>query len=322
VKLFISPERATEAAKALKRNLDDWGFVRPHNWHLDTVAEMVGHSSWREHETARKTGGVIAPSDDTIEFESLAARQASQTNALATRLENAGCSLFADKNHLKSVAAAIAKHVAVTGKGSSGLAFQTVTVELNEDGIDLPVGPETHAEDAFFRMIYPEPEQFRDRARHAGLRCPAPDAIEKRMGRLRPESSVEQFLAAYEMANRVAKDSFDARAMMVVLGADAGQWEAALTVAFDGIEDGIAAWAPEARERRRRHDRVRWWEEPATRPYLRFLYWCAFVLADDPDEERCNYGLRLAHVVGFLTPDDPLKVRHLIESRFGVPVLD
>ena len=298
-------DRARQAAKSLKLNLDDWGVKRSLTWNQDTVAQMLGHTGWAGLIASIETG--ISPStlDEEADHAEVTRRREFQVKILLDRLGPDTVKTCGGESAFRT----IARFVAPSGRPSAGLAFRKMqtTVEKN-GGIHIPLSLEIWSEDGLFfwkdLIIQKGYEhvavQFDPEAEPLyGMFDSGYDPV--RGGQF------TRFVAA------APNDNLDKLALLALSARKFGNLDAAAKIIGDAYNIGSWAWAPVARERRRRRNPIQWWVEPNTRPFMRVLQEKAMIDIASGAEHSLNRGVRMLEVILALNPADPLHIKETLE---------
>lgn len=271
--------------------------------------------SWRENHASRhwkaltashKAGTHVCQPDDLSGADEVARRLEFQAKALVMRLGREAV----DKGITSTILTAVAEHVAVSGRPRAGTAFQTMSVELTEDGIFIPMTLDLWTEDALLLWkdipFYPGYE-------HLTTNCdPEPEELHALMDA--NPLAVETIRRCSIYFDRTPKDDLDKSVLLSKLGRFTGNLDQARYVIDGAFNSGSYAWAALARERRRKHNPVRWWAEPATRPFMRVLREKAIVDLLTGTEFGAKSWLKLLQVILALDPSDPLEVREELDK--------
>lgn len=302
---FTKIDRPRKAAKSLKQNfeLGPLPIVMPITWHQDTIAKMLGHADWKALLTSVKETTDPSPMDEDVGDEEVAARLKFQTSVLLGRLD-ADVVERLGVHHFETIVA----HIAPSGRPRAGTAFQIETRTLTAAGISIPISLDNYTEDALFRW-----HDIRSQGNYAHVADRYDPAVEPLCELLSGELTAEVISRCMQYAREQPDDDLDGLAILTRLALTARQTDAASHFVMDAFIIGSHAWAPIARERRRCHDPVRWWEEKSTRPFMRVVHAMALVntALGEVDTAAEQFGVLLA-----LNPDDPLGVRPFAKTEF------
>lgn len=286
-------DRARQAAKSLKLSLDHWGFERPLTWHQDTIAKMLGYSDWNALGACVKTGHPPSAPDEEIEHGDLMMRRTYQTQVLIDRV---------GKTLDPEILSSIARHVAPSGGPESGAAYISVELETDEDGNPIPLSLDLLTEDALFSWTNLPLQKGYEHV--TDTFDPKADELYAMIENGDPAAvqSVTQFII------NKPDDDLDKLTLFAILSRGSGDHKLAEKLIAKAYKIGSLAWAPVARERRRRHNPVRWWDEPNTRPFIRMLREKGIIDIRSGTLSGIQSGFYLFRVIVALNPADPLEV--------------
>ncbi|MCZ7860975.1 hypothetical protein O9X98_06115 [Agrobacterium salinitolerans] len=298
-------DRARQAAKSLKHNFEQGPLpiIRPLTWHQDTVAQMLGHANWKALLESIKRGEPASPTDQQVDRKELEERLEFQARVLLLRVGDELIQKFAGEGHFRT----IARHVAPSGRPRGGTGVRTMKAILTEDGISVPISLDIWSEDALFQWGH-----IRDQGDYGHVSEHYDPEVEELHTPHTPMTE-NQFKRCGDYIEGKPYYDLDAQAIHARMCIGDRQFERAQAGIVEAYDVGSQAWAPVARERRRCHNPVRWWDEKATRPFMRVLYEMAILsaLLGEPEEARRLFGLLLA-----LNPSDPLQVEQWAEKEF------
>jgi hypothetical protein len=306
-------ERARQAAKSLKLNLDDWGVKRPLTWHQETVAKMLGHADWAALCASLENGHPPSPLDEEVEHDVLTRRRDYQTQVLVDRVGAEAVRRCSGRDVFDT----IARHVAPSGRPRAGKAFQTYTATVEEDGVYIPFTLEFWTEDALFFW-----KDLHVRKGYEHVSKTFDPGVEEFYAVLGGAYAPAAWERCKQFISSKPNDNLDKLALLAMGTRLSGNLASALEIIGDAYNIGSWAWAPVARERRRRHAPVRWWEEPETRPFMHVLYEKAMIDVSLGTEHGLRSGLQMFNVIFALNRDDPLRVIRTVEDELGFVVLD
>ena len=305
-------DRARQAAKSLKLCLAEWDIERPLTWHQDTVAAMLGHSNWQTLTQSLNSGAAPSPTDETIDADGVSARRLFQTNVLIKRVGEEAVNWCGGETVFKS----IARHVAVSGRPNSGTPFKTMEVDLTEDGIAVPLTLDLWTEDAL--LFWADFTQSGPYKHVASVVTPGAEALHSQL----ETEGLRATEACIQFFNNSNGDNLDRMAMLAHLARLSGNVDRAYNIAVDAFNIGSYAWAPEARDRRRRHNPVKWWDEEATRPFMRVLKEKAFTDLMLGTEQGTASGFQMIKVILTLNTSDPMNIIESFEKTFGFSLIE
>lgn len=299
--------RARQAAKYLKQNLDLWRLQRPLTWHQDTIAFMLGHADWKALLQAVERGVPSSPPDKECTAEEAARRHEYQTDRLIACVGAEKVDMACGRETF----AAIARRVAPSGRPIAGTAHRTVEAVMTGEGIAIPITLEHWSEDALFSWHDVNSSEEFDHV--AEVYDPIGEALYDRLVKCGDRRNVEDCVAYVEGKPGDFLDGLTILSHLYLLQGDPGE---AAQLIFEAFDIASHAWAQIARERRLRHDPVRWWDEETTRPFMRVLHqmalWHLFRRTDEGKEEAMRiFGSLLA-----LNPADPFGVRQIANTEF------